>query len=88
MDGRRAKRTTGFAVVATSGTRSIPEESAPRAFTSGLQPSAFHALAGRCIRIGMCGEQLDARSFTVISSREEQARAAGVASERERINAK
>src|SRR5260370_32570294 len=25
----------------------------PAAFTSGLRPSAFHALAGRCIRIGM-----------------------------------
>ena len=53
MGGRRAKMTSGFAVVATSGIRSIREESVLRAFNSGHQPSAFRALAGRFMRIGM-----------------------------------
>ena len=56
MGGRRAKMTSGLAVVATTGIRSIQEESVLRAFTSGNQPSAFCALAGRFMRIGMRGD--------------------------------
>jgi hypothetical protein len=48
--------TSGLAVVATSGIRLIREESVLRAFTSGHQPSAFRALAGRFMRIGMRGD--------------------------------
>lgn len=56
MGGRRAKMTSGLAVVATSGIRSIREESVLLACTSGHQPSAFRALAGRFMRIGMRGD--------------------------------
>lgn len=60
MGGRRAKMTSGLAVVATSGIRSIREESVLRAFTSGHLPSAFRALAGRFMRIGMHGDRTGA----------------------------
>src|SRR5438876_6407562 len=51
--GRPAKTTTGLVVVAMSGIRSIREECAPFACTSGLQPSVSPAHAGRHIPIGI-----------------------------------
>jgi hypothetical protein len=51
--GHRAKKVCGIAAAATPGIRAIPAEFVPPAFTSGLQRSAFRALAGRCIQIGM-----------------------------------
>jgi hypothetical protein len=54
--GRPAKKTDGLATADTNGTRSIREECAPRASTSGLPRSASRAPAGRRIPIGMCGE--------------------------------
>jgi deazaflavin-dependent oxidoreductase (nitroreductase family) len=44
--------TIGLAPAATSGIRSIPGESARRAFTSGLRLSASSVAGGRRIRIG------------------------------------
>ena len=44
-----AKKTSGSASAGMSGTHSIPEPSAQRAFTSGLKRSAFHAADGRRI---------------------------------------
>jgi hypothetical protein len=54
--GPRAKTTTGFVVVVTSGIPSTREESVRRVFTSGRQPNVCPALAGHCILIGMRGD--------------------------------
>ena len=51
--GRPARMTCGLAPAVMSGIRSTPEECAPLAFTTGLQPSASSVAAGRCTRIGM-----------------------------------
>jgi hypothetical protein len=51
--GRPAKRTSGSALAAMSGTRSTREASAQLACTSGLKRSASRAADGRLIRSGM-----------------------------------
>ena len=51
--GCPAKRTNGSAHAETSGTRSIREESAQLAFTSGPRPNAYRVAAGRYTRSGM-----------------------------------
>src|SRR5579864_2981579 len=51
--GRLAKKTNGFATADTIGTPSTREASAPPACTSGLKPSASHAVDGRLTQIGM-----------------------------------
>ena len=52
--GRRARTTCGLVAAGMGGIRSIPEECAPPAFTSGPQPNACHVAAGRRIAIGIC----------------------------------
>lgn len=56
--GRPAKRTNGFAPADMIGTRSKREESAQRAFTSGLKRNASRAADGQRIRIGMRSDAL------------------------------
>ena len=51
--GRPARKTSGSAPVAMNGIRSTLEESAERAFTSGLKPNASRAHGGRRTRSGM-----------------------------------
>jgi hypothetical protein len=55
--GRPARKIAGFVTADTNGTRSTPGASALPASTSGLRPSASHAPAGRCIRVGMLNEK-------------------------------
>jgi hypothetical protein len=56
--GRRERKIAGPANVGISGTRSTRAGCAPRAFTSGLQPSASLARAGRRIQTGMRSDLL------------------------------
>jgi hypothetical protein len=58
--GRPAKTISGLAPADMNGTLSTPEESAPRAPTSGLRPSVSHVGAGRRIPIGMQNERATA----------------------------
>src|SRR6266446_10432483 len=51
--GRPARTTAGLIPAATCGTRSIPEECARRASTTGPQPNVFRVPAGRSISIGI-----------------------------------
>ena len=51
--GRPPRTTAGLVAVGIRGTRSIREEYAPRASTSGLEHSASLVTAGRHIPIGM-----------------------------------
>src|ERR1700675_40339 len=60
--GRRARKTAGPAIVGMNGTRSTPGESAPLAFTGGLQRSACPVAAGRRILTGTRNELLIPRS--------------------------
>ncbi len=55
--GRPARMTAGLAPAGTSGKRSIPGESARRAFTSGLRRSASSAAAGRRIQTGIRNDE-------------------------------
>ena len=58
--GPRAKLTTGFAVVVTSGIRSTREESVRHVFITGLRLSVCRALAGRYTLNGMRGDAIRA----------------------------
>ena len=58
--GRPARMTTGLALVATSGTRSIREECVPHASISGPQHSVFLVPAGRHTPIGTCISRIPA----------------------------
>jgi hypothetical protein len=51
--GRRAKRTSGFALAAVNGTRSILEACAQPACTSGLKHNVSRAADGRHIPNGI-----------------------------------
>ena len=65
--GRPARTTAGLVPVATSGTRSIREECARRASTTGLRHSAFIVPAGRHIPIGMRSHEIQSRCVRVHS---------------------
>jgi hypothetical protein len=67
--GRPARTTAGLVAAAISGTRSIREECARRASTTGLRHSAFLVPAGRHIPTGMRSHEIQSHCVSCSEAR-------------------